>query len=193
MNILVVDDVGYSRHYHCRLLQKFGHQAEAVETGPQALKRLEQDAAVDVVLTDLMMRDMDGIELFKQAQRMNAGAEAGSRKPPTFILMTALRPGKDASQQKDVEKIRLAKELGFAEVLFKPIEPEALKAAIEGVRAGQVQSQLDTSGVQQLVTKLINQLVATEQVDAAEQFLDAMHGELGRLDEFLAQAMVKAG
>ena len=33
MKVLVVDDVGYSRHYHTRLLQKFGFQAESVETG----------------------------------------------------------------------------------------------------------------------------------------------------------------
>ncbi len=193
MHVLVVDDVGYSRHYHCRLLQKFGFQAEAVETGSQALKTLEQNPAIDVVLTDLMMREMDGIELFKQARQRHQNGEAGNRPFPAFVLMTALRPGKDASQQKDVEKIRLAKELGFADVLFKPIEPETLKAAIEGVRQADGKVQFDTSAVQQRVVKTVDQLIAENQFDAAEQFLDAMHRELARLDEYLSQASAMAG
>lgn len=189
MKVLVVDDVGYSRHYHCRLLQKFGFQAEAVETGLQALKALEADATIDVVLTDLMMREMDGIELFKRAQQSNPYADPGSVKSPAFILMTALRPGKDASQQKDIEKIRQAKDLGFIDVLFKPIEPEVLKQTLEGIHSTRGQVQIDTSGAIKEVAEIIDRMIAERRLDEVDRFLDELHRELERLEQFASRTL----
>jgi CheY-like chemotaxis protein len=189
MKVLVVDDVGYSRHYHCRLLQKFGFQAEAVETGLQALKALESDATIDVVLTDLMMREMDGIELFRRAQQSNPSADSGSAKLPAFILMTALRPGKDASQQKDIEKIRQAKELGFIDVLFKPIEPEVLKQTLENIHSDRGQTQIDTSGAIKQLAEIIDRLIAENRLDEAGRLQDELHAELDRLAQFASQAL----
>ena len=136
MKVLVVDDVGYSRHYHSRLLERFGHQVKTAETGPQALQILERDATIGVVLTDLMMREMDGVELFRRARQLNRPTDDGNgnAEPPAFLLMTALRPGKDVSQQKDWEKVQLARSIGFVDVLFKPIDPERLKQTLETIK-----------------------------------------------------------
>ncbi len=133
MRVLIVDDVGYSRHYHSRMLQKLGYDTLTAETGPQAVHLLERDSTIDVVLTDLMMRDMDGLELFSATQAINRMTDAGHAEPPAFILMTAVRPGSGA-QPKDLDKIRLAKQLGFVEVLFKPVAPEHLERTLQTVK-----------------------------------------------------------
>lgn len=151
----MVDDIGYSRHFHARLLQKFGYETEAAETGPQALKLLERDPSIEAVLTDLMMRDMDGVELFQRAQQLNRsnGADA-----PAFILMRALRPGKDQSQIKYLDKVRQAKDIGFVDVLYKPIEPDALKNTLATIKYARSRPQVDTNATLQKVGETIERL-----------------------------------
>jgi CheY-like chemotaxis protein len=135
MKVLVVDDVGYTRHFHARLLEKHGHSAVSAGSAAEAIKILRTDHSIEVVLTDLMMADMDGIELFQHVQRLERMNDSGPVAPPRFILMTALHPGKNA-QPRDIERIRLAKEVGFDDVLLKPIENEALMNRLERIASG---------------------------------------------------------
>lgn len=187
MKVLVVDDVGYSRHYHARLLQKFGYQTEAVEGGKQALKLLEQDLTINVVLTDLMMREMDGIELFKRSLNIHRLVDGGNAEPPAFVLMTALRPGKDGAQEKDQEKLRMAKDIGFVNVLHKPIEPDELKRTLETIKYARGQVCIDTAGALRRVNETVEQLISANRIDDAGQFLDELRGEIERLDTFVSQ------
>lgn len=185
MKVLVVDDVGYSRHYHSRLLQKFGYQTEAVESGPQALELLQNDPSFNVVLTDLMMRDMDGVELFKRSASVSRPADRGV--PPAFILMTSLQPGKEGSQQKDLEKIRTAKDIGFVEVLFKPIEPESLKSVLDTIKYARSLATIDTGEVVRKVSETVQRLIAAQMIDDAGSFLDELRNEIEKLDQFVSQ------
>lgn len=185
MKVLVVDDIGYTRHHFARMLQKLGYQADVAESGPQALKILERDSTVSVVLTDLIMRDMDGIEFFKRSQQIQR--VDGSAVDPAFILMTALRPGQDNSQQKDVEKIRMAKDIGFVDVLFKPVEPETLKSTLETVKYARSRAQVDTSGAVRQVGEMVDRLIGENVPDQAGRFLDELRRQLERLEEFAAE------
>jgi CheY-like chemotaxis protein len=187
MKVLVVDDVGYSRHYHARLLQKFGYTVESAENGLQALKVLERDAEIGVVLTDLMMREMDGVELFKRSRRINRMIDGGNSEPPSFILMTALRPGKDATQQRDVEKIRQAKDIGFIDVLYKPIEPEALKTTLEVIKFARGRARVDTTAIVKRIAETVDRLIADNLFEDADQFLTSARKELERLEQFTSQ------
>lgn len=184
MKVLVVDDIGYSRHFHARLLQKFGYETEVAETGPQALKLIERDPSIDVVLTDLMMRDMDGVELFQRSRQVNPpnGAEL-----PAFILMTALRPGKDQSQLKDLDKVRQAKDIGFVEVLYKPLEPESLKNALETIKYARTSPQFDPSDMLAKFSETVDRLIAENQHEAGGRFLEAARQKLQQLEAFAAQ------
>jgi CheY-like chemotaxis protein len=191
MKVLVVDDVGYTRHFHVRLLQKFGHEVLSAETGPQALKLLELDLSIDVVLTDLMMHGMDGVELYKSSLRTSRVTHGGNALSPVFILMTALRPGGN-SQQKDIEKLRMAKEIGFHDVLYKPIDPEQLRAVLENVRFARGKPMVDTIGVSQRVTNTVEQLLQLKDRAASTAFADCLRTQLDRLETAMAE-MVPAG
>jgi DNA-binding NtrC family response regulator len=79
-SILVVDDEERVRNLLSRLLGEEGYQVTAVASGEEALRMFEEDS-YEVVLTDLMMPGMSGIDLLEQIRRINPEAEV--------ILLTA--------------------------------------------------------------------------------------------------------
>ena len=187
MRILVVDDVGYTRHYHVRLLQKFGHDVTSAESGAKALLMLEADQSIEIVLTDLIMREMDGVDLFLNAQKLDRTSDAGVALPPKFILMTALRPG-SGGQQRDVERLRNAKELGFSDVLFKPIEPETLRLAIESAQKGMRVDKIDVLPHVGRLNDLMQKIRISNDLQAAGQLSTALRNNLDQLEELLLAA-----
>jgi two-component system, NtrC family, response regulator AtoC len=68
--ILVVDDQASMREMLADLLDMMGHEAIAVEGGPQALQILAT-SKIDLVITDLNMPEMDGMELMMQIKERN--------------------------------------------------------------------------------------------------------------------------
>jgi CheY-like chemotaxis protein len=189
MKILVVDDVGYTRHFHARLLEKHGHAAVSAGSAAEAIKILRTDHSIDVVLTDLMMTDMDGIELFQHVQQLERMNDSGPVAPPRFILMTALHPGKNA-QPRDIERIRLAKEVGFEDVLLKPIENEALMNLLARIASGKPAApRFNTAGLLAQLKEAASALSdgAPEDINA---FLEQLEPVVTNLrDRYLTLAM----
>ncbi|MDP4916194.1 MAG: response regulator, partial [Haliea sp.] len=65
--ILAVDDLAENRELVARYLSRSGHLVVTAASGAEALRTLA-DTDVDVVLLDLMMPDMDGIEVCTRLQ-----------------------------------------------------------------------------------------------------------------------------
>ncbi len=91
--ILVVDDEESMCQYLSILLQKEGYEVQTVNSGLAALKVVENDP-VDVVMTDIQMPKMDGIQLLK-------GIKALDPTTPV-IIMTAY-----ASEQSAIDAVNL--------------------------------------------------------------------------------------
>jgi DNA-binding NtrC family response regulator len=109
--VLVVDD----KQNMVRLMTKVLRDDARVRTanrGAEALRILE-DEPVDVVLSDLRMPDIDGIEVLKRCKSLRPATE--------FILMTAY-----ASVPTAIEALRL----GAYDYLTKPFEPETARAVV---------------------------------------------------------------
>jgi two-component system nitrogen regulation response regulator NtrX len=70
--ILVVDDQESMREMLSELLQMMGYEARAVDGGQQALQSL-QETETDLVITDLNMPGMDGMELMKRIKMLYPG------------------------------------------------------------------------------------------------------------------------
>lgn len=132
MRILVVDDVGYVRHTLDRLLSSHGHSVATADSGSAALGALRQDNGIEAVLTDLLMPGMDGVELFRQAQRLDRVGDAGPLPPLPFILMTALRPNANGPTR-EMALLNEAVNVGFLDVMFKPLDNVVLMRHFEKI------------------------------------------------------------
>jgi len=122
MKILMVDDVGYSRLLVRRIMEKLGHEVLEAGSGPEALSTLKSHVDIDIVVCDLMMPDMDGIELLGQSRQIHMIQDGGYLPCPPFILLTAAD---------DRVLLSKAQEAGFVDILLKPLDANRLIQSVE--------------------------------------------------------------
>ena len=122
LHILVVEDDAPLRDAVCLTLELAGHTVSGVGDGPAALAEADRQA-FNLVLSDLKMQPMDGLQLL---------AELRQRLPQLpVLLMTAFG---------DVEKAVDAMRGGACDFLMKPFEPGVL---LEHVQRYAVTRQAD--------------------------------------------------
>ncbi|HEX3872068.1 MAG TPA: response regulator, partial [Pirellulales bacterium] len=119
LSILLVEDGFINREVAVGLLELKGHKVDIAENGLEALKILE-DQRFDVILMDLEMPELDGVETTKEIRRREQSE--GSRVP--IIAMTA------HAVQGYREQCLVA---GMDEYITKPISPDELFATIDAV------------------------------------------------------------
>ena len=110
--ILVVDDHPMTAQTLSRTLMQLGPDIEVISatSGKGALEKVK-DGAVDLVITDLMMPEMNGLELIEELRSHPGG------QPTYTILVTAF----------DVPGLReSARRLKVNETIIKPVRPEHL-------------------------------------------------------------------
>jgi signal transduction histidine kinase/ActR/RegA family two-component response regulator len=73
-HILVAEDNIVNQHLATRLLEREGHQVEVAASGKQALEMLEQCHEFDMVLMDIQMPEMDGLEAAEHIRRKERGS-----------------------------------------------------------------------------------------------------------------------
>lgn len=104
--ILAIDDEKFFRHFYQDLLASEGYEVLAAASGEEGLEAVRRED-FDLVITDMQMPGMDGVETTERIRR--------------------LRPGQDVmvvTGQKEVEKAVAAMKSGVAEYLLKPINPD---------------------------------------------------------------------
>lgn len=121
--ILVVDDDADVRELICRMLETNGYRAVPAEGGREALDRMRL-LDPDLVITDVVMPDMDGFEVLLKLRVLAPRARAlvvsgGGRVPPDTYLETARRLGargvlrKPFTRTEMLEAVRQALEPGI--------------------------------------------------------------------------------
>ncbi len=111
-NILVVDDEVANRYSVSKTLQRVGYLVSESATGEEALEAL-QDQAFDVVLTDIRMPGLDGVELLRRIK--------DEAPDMIVILMTGY-----ASLTTAVEALRL----GAHDYLIKPSSSQDIRQSV---------------------------------------------------------------
>jgi DNA-binding NtrC family response regulator len=116
MRILVVDDERAIRFSLAELLEAEGHEVREAEHAPAALAMLEDDPA-DLVLSDLSMPAMDGMQLLEEVR---------ARHPESlFVLLTAFGDERTAVR---------ALKLGAYDYVPKPFDNEEIRAIARRAR-----------------------------------------------------------
>lgn len=89
LRILVTDDNSINRIVASRILTKVGHQVIEAESGVDAV-RIAAAGGVDLILMDVQMPGMDGMEAARQIREMERG---GSRRVPILALTAQTMDG----------------------------------------------------------------------------------------------------
>lgn len=66
-HILIAEDDPSMRQFLALALERAGHELTTCEDGLEALKALEDNSSYDLLLADIVMPGMDGIELSQKA------------------------------------------------------------------------------------------------------------------------------
>ena len=98
--ILLAEDDTSMREYLQRALQRVGYDVESVGCGTEAIPLLEKDR-YDLLLTDIVMPEMDGIELAQKASAMDPEIRVMFI---TGFAAVALQSGRTAPEAKMLSK-----------------------------------------------------------------------------------------
>ena len=121
--VLVVDDSSLSRRITRRILEEAGHVVAEAADGLTALERYALDRP-DVVLLDVTMTEMDGLEVLRQLRAMDADARV--------VMATA-----------DVQASTrtLAEAGGAVGFVCKPLAADTILRAVDAALAGEGAAQ----------------------------------------------------
>lgn len=114
-HILVIDDDPLFCEMQALMLQQDGHQVATADNGIDAMKLLQR-IQPDLIITDILMPEMDGVEIILALSRR------GSKTP-----IIAMSGGRSSI----TPKFNLAALLGVKAMLAKPFSRTDLRKAIE--------------------------------------------------------------
>ena len=114
--VMVIEDDDAVRGLVIRMLERVGHEVVATPDGREALRMFGQEPT-DLVITDINMPGMDGIEVISAFRAMRAGvpiiAISGGGLMPKELLLSS------------------AAAMGAVEVVSKPFEISRLVGAVD--------------------------------------------------------------
>ncbi len=120
LHILLIEDDAAVRGILSRMLEASGYAVIQATNGADGL-RLWREQGADLVLTDIQMPDMNGIEVIVQLRAF-----------APHLPVIAMSGG---GQSRDLDLLGDAKLLGAVGVLYKPFTGEALNQAITAALA----------------------------------------------------------
>ena len=120
MRVLIVDDSNFVRQYLRQHLEQMGAVCEEAVNGFEAVERLRSQPGFDLMLSDVNMPQMNGLECVRRMRVENLA-------PLMKVVMI--------TTEADNSCISLALDLGADEFLMKPFTPQSLheKLALIGL------------------------------------------------------------
>ena len=143
-DILVVDDEPKLGKLVAEMLELDGHQVQRVGGGRDALSVLN-NFAMDVVVTDLRMPEVDGLAVLSAAMKQG--------DPPDVVLMTG-----HASTESAVEAMKR----GAADYLSKPFSMEELRVRVERLCEQRALRRRSSALVERLTPHLVAESAAMQ-------------------------------
>src|SRR5256886_3057098 len=114
--LLVVDDDSAMRDFLSESLVDEGYRVDVAAGGRAGVERVRA-GGVDLVVTDVKMPDMDGLDMLAEIR-----APAGTDNPPHVVVITAFG---------SIETAKRALKLGAHDYITKPFEIDDLLVAVE--------------------------------------------------------------
>lgn len=162
--ILVVDDEEVVCGFLKSLLTGGGHQVETCLSGQQAIARLDEDY-FDLVITDLKMPGVDGLEVLRRAKEIDSFCEV--------IVITAY-----ASVESAVEVMKL----GAYDYISKPFNIDQIKIVVD--KAAE-KRRLLLAAEERDFYKHLSQIDGLTEVYNYRAFYELLGGEMSRSERHL--------
>src|SRR5712675_3669462 len=112
--ILLVDDEPGMLRYIRTLLEVDDHKVETATTGEEALEKVQKGLQPDLVLLDLLMPGIDGLQTLEQLRQIKPGLKV--------VMLSCVN---------DTRKVVQAMRLGAHNYLTKPFQKAELDAVID--------------------------------------------------------------
>ncbi|WP_343629187.1 HAMP domain-containing protein [Roseateles sp.] len=114
---LIVDDDMRNIFALATVLDSHGMVIVSADNGREAIRLVQEDPAIDIVLMDIMMPEMDGLETMQQIRRLPRGREL----PMVAVTAKAMK----GDRQKCIEA-------GAWDYLSKPVDPTYMLTVLRG-------------------------------------------------------------
>ncbi|MFL6227979.1 MAG: sigma-54-dependent transcriptional regulator [Pyrinomonadaceae bacterium] len=181
-NLLVVDDEQGMRQLLSLVFGRAGHSVRAAENGRRALQLLREQSA-DLIVSDVRMPDMGGIELLREARELLPDV--------AVVMMTAFAT---------VDTAREAFKLGADDFIQKPFDVDELKLIVEkALELRNLKQELKDWKKTQSERGRLDQIIGRSQrMQAVYQMIDTVaavqstvliYGESGTGKELVARAI----
>jgi two-component system, OmpR family, response regulator len=122
VRVLLVEDDDDNRELMAEVLESAGHEVVPASSGARGLEALAA-GPIDVVVTDVGMPGMGGLELARAAKRM------APRVPVVVVTGYAERDDITSARGREIDA-----------VLVKPVDPDSLAAAVAQVAKAPIDS-----------------------------------------------------
>jgi len=184
-NILLAEDGLANQKLAVALLQRWGHQVTVAENGAEAVEAVEQ-GDFDLVLMDVQMPEMDGLEATREIRKR----EQGTEKHIPIIAMTAhamtgdrqkcLDAGMDGYLSKPVRRDKLYQAIAELDSASRTSNPQNRPPDSNGSSSENDQSLIDWNDAL---------LVVDGETEILKEIADAAVGEVGVLIQRLGEAI----
>jgi adenylate cyclase len=155
VSVLIADDDPVARRLLALILEREGHRSEAARDGEEAWRMLH-GARFDVVLLDVLMPGLDGIEVLERMQ-----ADAHLRELPV-IMISALE---------DTQIVVRCIECGALDYLTKPFNPVLLRARMNAGLARKRLHEMERARVRSLFARFVPEPVVDQVLQSADENL----------------------
>ena len=181
--ILVVEDQDAMRESLVIAFKDEGYQVEGVASGEEAIQRLNRNNVYDLVVTDLKMKKVDGLEVLKAVKNANSSTEV--------VLITAYGTISTAVQAiRDGAYDYVTKPFRHQEILKaakKAIEKKMLKDRVRYLE-GEIRDKYKFEGIVGNSNAMLEVLKITSHVCRTESTV-LVTGESGTGKELIARAV----
>jgi two-component system response regulator AtoC len=169
-NILVVDDEPNIRRVLEAVLSKEGHKVKTTENGAKGQEVLANDRSIEVLITDLIMPGMNGVELLQAAKEIN---------PRLAVLMITAHG--------TIESAVDAMKLGALDYITKPFDLDEIKQV---VRNALDRKTLDQTRPSAAALRGSNVVRCNDMIGAAPSMLEVF-GMVERIKDSRASVLIR--
>jgi len=118
MKILLVDDEPIAAKVVTKFLNKNNYEVIQANNGKSAIEELKKSSSINMIISDIVMPEMDGFQLLKYVKSNN-----NLKKIPVLIT----------SSSDDKDSVVKCIQLGAKDYMLKPINPQLLLKKIDKI------------------------------------------------------------